>query len=374
MTDSFFRYLLPHRAPEGKELIYFPYWRFKGMLFSCLPDGIQDRFLDVSRQAVDNPLFPLSVGLRSQAMKLRFVTPDTAGWFIRPSLPFPQVMETFLARFNRNLPRSILHQAHIGESLSLLYAPFYADDRIVDAVLNQPVSPVLETPLDPEDYPGGPAGRHIRFIATLCPDCGWDLNGRRDALVLHCSNCKTMWQAGKKGLTRVNVAHLPAAGDATETLYLPFWRIRGKVAGMPLDNYADLVRAANLPRVVQPPWEQIPVHFWGPAFKVRPRSFLRLTHHITLAQPRSKLVPDPPAGSRHPVNLPVSESAETLKLNMAGFLRPRKMVETRLPGLDVKARRYLLVYLPFDVRNHDLVQSEYQIAINRNQLALAGNL
>ena len=31
-------------------------------------------------------------------------------------------------------------------------------------------------------------------------------------------------------------------------------------------------------------------------------------------------------------------------------------------------------YLPFEVRHHDLVQPDFNIAINRNQLALAGNL
>ena len=345
------------------------------MLFSCLPDGIQDRFLDVSQQAVGEPLFPPSVGLRSQAMKLRFVTPETPGWFIRPKVPFKHVMETFLDRFNRDLTKSILHQAHIGESLSLLYAPFYADDAIMDAVLNKPVSPVLEAPFEVGKYPGGAAKQHIRFMATLCPHCGWDLTGRRDALVLYCGNCTTMWQSDKKGLVRVNVAHLPANDDATETIYLPFWRLRAEVGGIRLESYADLVRIANLPRVVQPAWEQVPAYFWGPAFKVRPRTFLRLTHHITLAQPRDRLVPEPPPAERmHPVNLPVSESAETLKLNMAGFLKPKKRIEKLLPSITVKAKRYLLVYLPFEVRNHDLVQPEYQIAVNRNQLALAGNL
>jgi hypothetical protein len=374
VADPVFRYLLPHRAPAGKALIYFPYWRFKGMLFTCLPSGIQDRFLDISQQAVDIPLFPPSVGLRSQALKLHFMTPETTGWFIRPTLPFRQVMDSVLARSNLNRPKSILHQAHIGESLSLLYAPFYAENRLIDAVLNQPVSPELETPFDPAGYPGGAAKRHIRFIATLCPNCGWDLAGRRDALVLHCKNCTSMWQAGKKGLTRVNVAHMPASSSATEIIYLPFWRIRAEVSGIPLASYGDMVRAANLPRVVQPAWEDVPAYFWGPAFKVRPRSFLRLTHQMTLSQPGDTLVPDPPGSRMHPVNLPVSESAEALKINLAGFLKPAKAVETLLPRITATARRYLLVYIPFEVRNHDLVQPGYQIAVNRNQLALAGNL
>lgn len=76
----------------------------------------------------------------------------------------------------------------------------------------------------------------------------------------------------------------------------------------------------------------------------------------------------------HPVNLPVSESVEALKLNVAGFLRPKKAVEDLIAAIQVKPSRYLLAYLPFEVRHHDLVQTTFNIAVNRNQLALAGNL
>ena len=373
MERSYFRYLLPHNAPENQELVYFPYWRFKGMIFSCLPTGIQNRFLDVSRQAVQSAHFPVSIGLRSQAMTLRFVSPETKGYFIKPALPFRQLMETFLTRFNLDMPRPILHQSHIGESLSLIYAPFYVGKRIMDAVLNQPASGVLDETFELSRFSGGPADWRIRFIPTLCPNCGWDMQGRRDALVLHCKNCESMWQASKKGMSRVNVAHLPNTQDK-DTLYLPFWRIRAEVSGIDLNSYADLVKVANLPKVVQPGWDRIPCHFWSPAFKVRPRSFLRLTHHITLSQPRDHLVAHVPKEGMHPVNLPVSEAIETLKLNIAGFLRPKKVVEDRIAEIQVNPSRYLLAYLPFEIRHHDLVQTTFNIAVNRNQLALAGNL
>jgi hypothetical protein len=373
VEHSYFRYLLPHKAPPDRQLVYFPYWRFKGMLFSCLHSGIEHRFLDISRQAVQAPLFPPSVGLRSQALKLRFVSPETQGWFIKPALPFRRVMETFLTNINREMPQPVFHQSQVGESLSLIYAPFYIDDKIVDAVLNQPVSADLDAAFDLRRFAGGPADWRIRFIPTLCPNCGWDLQGSKDALVLHCQNCASMWQASKDGLTRLTVAHM-ASPEETNVVYLPFWRIKADVSGIELGNYADLVKAANLPKVVRPEWRRLPYYFWGPAFKVRPRTFLRLTHQITLCQPRDQLAPDVPRGTMHPVNLPVSESAETMKLNLAGWIRPKKAVEDHIAEIKVSPRRFLLVYLPFEVRQQDLVQSAFQVAVNRNQLALAGNL
>jgi hypothetical protein len=370
---GYHRYLLPHNAPNGHDLIYFPYWRFKGMIFSFLTTGMRDRFLDASQQAVASPIFPASVGLRSQAMKLRFVTPESRGWFLRPTLPVDEVRSSFLDQFNRTASEPILHQAHIGESLSLLYAPFYAEKRLIDGVLNKPVSAELDAEAELARLAGGPADWRIGFIPTLCPHCGWDMQGDRDALVLHCKNCSAMWQVRKARWSRVNVAHLPA-GPGRDSVYLPFWRIRAEVSGISLDTYADLVKQANLPRVVQADWHRLPHHFWSPAFKVRPQRFLRLARQITLGQPREHLVAKIPAGPLHAVNLPVSEAIELLKMNLVGFIRPKKVVVERMADIHVKAKRYLLVYLPFETRHHDLVQATFNIAINRNQMALAGNL
>ena len=368
----YYRYRLPDKAPRGKRLIYFPYWRFKGMLFSCLASGIEHRFLDISRQAVAAPCFPASLGLRSQAMKLRFVSPENEGWFIRPAQPFGQVMTDILARHNRDLPHPILHQAHIGESVSLIYAPFYGDERLMDAVLNVPVAPDSNPPFDSSEFDGGAADWRLHFIPTLCPNCGWDMQGNRDAIVLHCPNCASLWQAATSGMQRINVAHMPTREQTV--IYLPFWRLRAEVSGLKLDSYADLVRTANLPKVVQPMWEQQPFYFWSPAFKVRPRTFLRLTQQMTLSQPGDPLMPEIPQGTLHGVNLPVREAVETLKLNLAGFMRPKKVMQSRIADIAVTAKRYLLVYLPFSVRHHDLVSTDFNIAVNRSQLALAGNL
>jgi hypothetical protein len=101
---------------------------------------------------------------------------------------------------------------------------------------------------------------------------------------------------------------------------------------------------------------------------------LRLIHQVTLSQPADGLLGQIPKGTMHPVNLPIAEAIETLKLNLGGLIRPRKRFHERIAQIRVKPRRYLLVYLPFDVRHHDLVQTRYHISINRNQLALANNL
>jgi len=101
-----------------------------------------------------------------------------------PGQSFENVIDISTNRFNQSLPGPILYQSYIGETRSLIYSPFYVDDRLYDAVLNRPVASARGDDVDLERYPGGRPDWRIRFIPTLCPICGWDLSGERDALVL----------------------------------------------------------------------------------------------------------------------------------------------------------------------------------------------
>jgi hypothetical protein len=159
-----------------------------------------------------------------------------------------------------------------------------------------------------------------------------------------------------------------------DCVYLPFWRIKARVSGVALANYADLVRAANLPRTVQPGWERLPFRFWAPAFKVRPGVLLRLARALTLAPPPEALETTIPRQPMQTANLPVKEALDTVKINLAGFLRPASRVPERLPAIGIQPEKYLLVFLPFEIRHHDLVNSDLSLAVRKSHLRLAANL
>ena len=342
------------------------------MLFSCVENGIKHRFIDISHQAVESSYFPLSVGLRSQALKLNFVTPERKGYFLKPTQPFKGVMNIFKHRFSTSLPKPVFHQSHIGEALSLIYSPFYVEDKIYDAILNKPVTPVLPDDFDAKLLQGGRPGGPINFIPTLCPDCGWDLQGRRDALVLNCKNCNSVWRPAAKGFKKLKFAFMPAKEE--NIIYLPFWRIKADVTGITLNSYADLVRIANIPKAVQKEWEDMKFHFWAMAFKVRPQVFLRLARNMTLAQPQEKLVMELPDARLHPVTLPIEEAIESLTVNLAGFMKPQKDLFPILRDITIKPKSYLLVYIPFIEQYHELIHPKLNLTINKNQLELASNL
>lgn len=373
MAEGVFRYRFEPKTPENDRLIYFPYWHYKGMLFASVPAGVRHRFVDVSHQAVPSRYFPVSVGVRSQALPLKFVIPGSGGRFIKPAQTLSDVMGLISHQYDSWFPKPILYKTFIGESASLIYSPFYLRGRLVDAVLDRPAPAAMpEDDFSLEDVQWDRPDWGIKFLPTLCPSCGWDMEGERDSLVLCCRNCETTWKPHRGHFKPVSAAHIPEKGD--DIAYLPFWRISADVSGIALNTYADLVRAANLPRVVRPYMEEQPFHFWGMAFKVRPRTFLTLSTGITHAQLQKELIGKMPAGRLVPVNLDVTETVQSLKLMMTHFLRPREEIPQLLPRISIRPKKAKLVYVPFREKTHELVQEKLRLALNKNQLRLAGNL
>lgn len=343
------------------------------MLFSCTENGIDHRLVDISQQGLQSDYLPVSLGLRSQTLKLGFISPETKGHFLKPQISLKDTLESIERRFSASLPKPIYDQNFIGETLSVIYSPFYADSRVIDAVLNRPVSQELPEDMDFFNLPGGSPDWQIKFIPALCPDCGWDLDGARDSLALSCNNCNSYWQSSKKQFTKLKFAHIPGRED-TE-IYLPFWRIRAEVSGVQLNSYADLVRLANLPKVVQKEWEESSFRFWSVGFKVRPQEFIRFARNLSLSQPQDKLVPELPKGPTYPVTLPVSEAVESLKLNLAGFMKPPKSLFPNLPDVRIKAKRFTLIFVPFySKKGNELANPDFHLNMNRNLLTYARHL
>jgi DNA-directed RNA polymerase subunit RPC12/RpoP len=371
LARDYFRYVLPAKNPTDKELYYVPYWRFKGVLLFTTAAGNDHKFVDVSHCAAAIPGLPLTLGLRAQAMKLKFAAPDMDGHFIPPSTSFAETFRGFHRRFSRGASKPIICSAHIGESMAMLYSPFYVEGKLYDAVLDQPIATVGDG-FPHEGYKGAKPDWRAHFMPALCPDCGWDLEGERDALVLHCRNCKSAWYPSRERLTRVESFCLEPAEKGC--LFLPFWQISGDVAEVTLKNYADLLNLANLPRTAEKSYEEREFRFWTPAFKVRAQAFLRLAESLTLIQAQSMLEPSLPPGGHYPVTLPVEEACESLKIVLAGFLKPRRLVADLLARITIHPTQFRLAYLPFQGDQHDYLQPQTQVAVNKNLLSLSRNL
>ncbi len=337
------------------------------MIFSCMEDSIHKKFVDISHQAIETPFFPNSVGLRSQALKLNFVTPETQDFFLKPTLSIKKVMDIFKDLAGESLSGHIFHQTHIGETVSMIYSPFYINDKIYDAILKKPVTAKLPHNFDASIFSGGCSDQPIQFLAALCPKCGWDLRGRRDAMMLNCVNCNSLWKPGIRGFKEMKFACIP--NKENNMIYFPFWRINADISQITLESYADLARVANIPKAIKEEWKDIKFRFWSPGI------FLSLLKKMTLGLPPENLSRKLPSDSEiYPVTLPIEEAIESLIINLAGFIKPKRRFLPKLQDIKITPKSFLLVYIPFEDRHHEYVQPHFNFALSKNHLTMASNL
>jgi len=370
-APNYFRLVLPHKAPN-KEIIYAPYLRFKGNVYYCHDLTISHRFVDITRAGLKARVIPSSLGLRPQAMKMKFVTPDTQGSFLKFSLKAMDVVEKAANLSSASSSGQISHRAFIGETLSLIYLPLYLEgDKLFDAILNRHIDNVPSQDIFESDLVSNPKWE-LTFMPTICPDCGWNLDGEKDSVVLTCPNCYSAWEATKGKFRKVDLWSVPGQDEGTE--YLPFWSISATSTGVEIKSFADFIRVTNQPIVIKKEWEDMEMSFWTPAFKIRPKLFLRLSSQITVTRRDFQLERKIPGKGLYPVTLPQTEAVQAMKLTLAGSAVNKKKVLPHLPGVKFDIKRSSLVYLPFSDTGHDMALQNASISINKQALEFGRKL
>jgi DNA-directed RNA polymerase subunit RPC12/RpoP len=365
-SPGYFRYVLPHK-PGGKELIYAPYLRFKGSVFFCMGQSVGHRIVDITHIGMPLKGLPLSLGVRPQALKMRFVGPHTQGSFQRFTLKASEILSKAGRLTTGSSKEKLFHQTYIGETLSLIYFPLYVEGgRLFDAILNRPIAK-----LPPQGNVFEESGEKnppwkVTFIATLCPRCGWDLEAKRDSMVLTCSNCNTAWEALEARFAPVDFLQVPGQGE--DTIYLPFWKISAEVKGVGIHSFADFIRFTNQPRVVGKEQEKGGMSFWSPAFKIRPKVYLNLSKQMTLSQERFQMQKAIPKKKLYPINLPRKEAVQGLKVLLASSAVNKKKVLPLLPSAKFDIKKITLIFLPFTDQGHDMIQQDLGAAINKKTL------
>jgi DNA-directed RNA polymerase subunit RPC12/RpoP len=369
VAENSFRYFLPAAEDLAEELHFIPYWRLKGLTFRFQPTGVIPRFTDTSLLSLQHRGLPLSLGLRPQAMKLRFVTPQVSGRFLQSDRTVQDLLPLLAAQDGEN---SAL-RAFIGETISQIYTPFYfRKGHLHDALLKRPVQTAAGMDQSViESAPETPPWR-ISFVPTLCPSCGWDLDGEKDTLVLTCYNCRTLWQCRGTRLEKISFAALVDGPEPRH--YLPFWRMKVRIAGLELASVADLIRITNLPRAISPELERTPLYFWSPAFKINPAQFLRWGRQMTVAQPSGESPDELPEGPLYPVTLPIAEALEGIRVTLFGLTANKRQALTSLPRIGISPEETLLVYHPFNPGPRELIHSRMGLTVDRAAMSFGSQL
>ena len=368
-AKDYFRYYLSSGTPVDEDTIFVPYWRLRGMYFKAIPYKITTKVLDTSFLATGHDFIPSTLGLRTQALKLRFATSKMKNDFLSPRTPFKEVLSMFdqSHQSTNNQPGSsgVFQKAFIGETISMVYAPVYVkNNALYDGLLNRPMSQFSMIRSESFQNIESPRAWDIEFHSAQCPDCGWDLTGANNSVVLLCRNCDSAWHMKNNRFTRTSCSFV--AEKYQGAFYIPFWKMKVSVEGIDMRSYADLVSLANLPKAIKKEWHEKDVAFWTPAFTASPMVFLRLSKQLTVHQPSDKTRDDIPKADTAPVTLTISEAVESVAVTIASLAAPKKRYFPLLPDLKIKLKDSTLVFIPFKPRGSEFVQKQMNFSIHRN--------
>jgi hypothetical protein len=366
------RYCLPARNADVGSIVMVPYWRVRGQAYRGEGLALAARALDDTRLASPAPGLPLTLGVRPQAMALRFASADLGDRFVSPS-----VAPRFSAERRTKIPNArLIDDAFFDIPLvpmaSLVYLPVRLKRGVYDAVASRRIGA-----LDADDWlplvgPVDAKPPSVRFLSTLCPWCSWQLDSHPESLVLTCSLCRSAYTANAHGLCDLGYSVL-AASNWEPACHVPFWRVRAEISGADLASWADFVRFSNLPIVNRRQWQREPIDFWVPAFGTSPDQFLRFSRTMTIARPNST-----PAGRQHegkpmaepwPVTLPPSCLGTAVKILLADVGHPRTTVFPLIGELGVKVTSAELVYIPLADGGTELAHPGIQLVVQKKRQA-----
>lgn len=325
-TEGPARYFLAPRDPSPDDLWLVPYWRVRGPMFHCRRKEVTGTVADVTRLAAPVAGLPASLGIRPQAVPLRHLTPETPGRRLR-------VAEPALGAIPAEIDLEDDHRVLVGEVASLIYFPVRVRGGIVDALVDREISRAesngLKALLD-----SAPSASAVRFHSTLCPACGWDLDGERESLVLFCRNCDSAWEGEASGLHRRTLARFRTAADAP--VQLPFW--------------VSTIEGRNE---------------WVPAFKIHPHHYIRLARALTILDPETAPEQAIMPGPIQAVTVPTHEIVDARTVLASAMYAPPPNPEPS---------QIRLVLVSFRASCGDLILPGTQIAVRESLLGNARNI
>jgi hypothetical protein len=138
-----------------------------------------------------------------------------------------------------------------------------------------------------------------------------------------------------------------------------------------IHTMVDFFRLVRRGRGIHPhggPGRDGPAACLIPAFKIRPRIFLRLARQMSMASQTQEVTPAPECGENFPVSIGQSEAFEALIPVLGHLIRHQKIMENLCSQSGLKLRSARLLYIPFLRQGMDYVHPELNIAIPEKAL------
>jgi hypothetical protein len=398
-NHEYLRYFLPPLPSIEAEIVYVPYWRIKGLKLIISGNMTKSDFVDRTFCAIPPNGLPLSLGLATRTLKMKFVEPETPGRFEAPATPITKFLITlsipsetwaYHSKFYRDLGKPVHERGieiskslFIGEIASLIYAPFFIrGETLFDGISGHALpeekgSSVNFVTLHGNNgvqtsecrNPRSPIAKTV-FVPAMCPDCGWDLHGGKDSLMMECGQCRRFWRPTQGELEAVEFSvsfSMPKAD-----LWVPLWRMEIAGSNVSLGTRADFHRLVGIPRSILPVDENEPFFFWTPAFKSFPDLFLRIGKIFSMRQePIEKPLNAP--SPLHPVTLSVIDALQRFPALLAELAPDRRKIIKIIKTCTFQLKSASLVFVPFIDEGMEYSQPNAAAVIFKDALLLEKN-
>ena len=257
----------------------------------------------------------------------------------------------------------------MGEIISLIYLPFYkTSQELFDGLTGKKVDAL------PEQFssPGKLPQYNFDFMPGLCPNCGWELAGETNSLVLLCKGCFRAFQIRNKSLKQIKVQFASLQSDTD--MLIPFWKLSINFSKIQCSKYSDIIQLANLPKAILEEHKTKDFYFFIPAFKVNPKLFLRLGKQASIIQPDSISLDKLPDNEFYPADLSLQEGLEASIPVLMHLCKRKKDLMSLLVTERIKLEKYSLVYLAFKEAGLEYVQEDFGFSIPKNSLKFGRKL
>ena len=372
--ESYPRYCLsPHGDPDS--VFFVPYWRSKGFEFSVKAHGIEESVIDRTWNASRFSCFPSSLGIRPQTQRLRLVEQREKRKLlpvsISPDEPLPQ--QSLCSPVGRDFPEEeepILFRSFLKDAFSLIYLPAVEKGGVIyNGIDSSPLGSAPPELSEGESYGSSASDFGCRFVPALCPNCGNDLAGEKESLIVFCQTCMVGFSVLNGTLT--DIPFLMAEGGSKTATLLPFWRIRAETGGLPLPRTTGRI----LPGGRMEQFDRGNFFFWVPAFRINPQLFLRLAHRATTAQlDAGPLTPPSEASSIPPITVASTEAIKSLKLLLILLSPMDRELLLRLNNLSIEVKDAVPALVPFEQTGYELTNRQIKAAAHANAMRYERNL
>jgi hypothetical protein len=212
----------------------------------------------------------------------------------------------------------------------------------------------------------------VRFLPMLCPNCGTDMHGSKESIVLVCSQCTTAWRATTIRFEKTGFSIWPVLQQAD--LWLTFWRFDIRCDTIPMETSADVFQFTKMQAIPGAVTGKQKFYFYIPAFKTNPEVLLRLGRIVSLKQPPLEQMQLQALTRFYPVNLGQQEAFEAVPVLLDDMSMAKKAAFTKIRDAKFELQSAAsLLFIPFVKKGYEFVQPQLNLSVLENALKWGQN-